>query len=310
MSMIEVALPSGWAPYAVAGDSAGRLWATVLTPAGLAHVDPAHVDPAHVDPAHVDPAHVESARMPAGVAHEPVDGGQPMQLSVGADATVWYTRTDDRLGRRDAAGTHTVVALPAGAAPYGIAAVPGGGAWFTAAGTDQIGRVTDGGEVTLIDLPVRQARAAMLTVGADGTAWAALNGAGALARVRGGAAEIVELPGGPVPAAPVGVAADRTGVWYADIARGRAGHVDNAGAVREIRFADPECRPHAVAADPDGGCWVTLWGSGELARVRPDGDVRLHALPGREPHGLWVSDTHVWVAMESGSLVGVDRQAG
>ena len=37
----EVVLPSGWAPYAVAGDAAGNLWMTLLTPPGLARFPPA-----------------------------------------------------------------------------------------------------------------------------------------------------------------------------------------------------------------------------------------------------------------------------
>ena len=279
--MREVNLPDGWAPYAVAGDATGRLWMTVLTPPGLAWLDPG-----------------------GEIGHEPFAAGQPMQLSIGPDSAVWYTRSDDQLGRRDASGTHVLTGLPAGAAPYGVAATPDGGAWFTAAGTNQAGRIEAGGDLTLIDLPVPDARAAMVTVDAVGTAWAALNGAGALARVRGDAVQIVELPGG---AAPVGVAASGSGVWYADIAQGRVGRIDpDSGALEQVRFADPACRPHAVAADPGGGCWVTLWGSGELAHVSPGGDVRLRKLPGQEPHGLWVSATHVWVAMESGSLVAVD----
>lgn len=290
----EVQLPPGWAPYAVAGDAAGHVWMTVLTPPGLARIDPA--------------AALTDDEPWAGIVHEPLSAGQPMQLSIGSGSAVWYTRTDDRLGRRDACGTHIVIDLPPGAAPYGVAATPGGGAWFTAPGTNQLGRVTAEGTLTMIDLPVPQARAAMLTVDADGTAWAALNGAGALARIRGDAIEIVELPDGPCAAAPVGVTASRAGIWYTDIARGRVGRIDSSDDLEEIRFADPACRPHAVAADLDGGCWVTLWGSGELAHVTPGGDVHVQKLPGREPHGLWTSATHVWVAMESGSLVAVARQ--
>src|SRR4051812_340998 len=153
----------------------------------------------------------------------------------------------------------------------------------------------------MTDLGVPDARAAMLTVDADGRAWAALNGAGALACVSNGTVRIVELPGGgPAPAAPVGIAASTEGIWYADIAGGCVGRVGPSGSVEQIRFADPACRPHAVAADAGGGCWVTLWGSGELARVTAGGDVTHHRLPGREPHGLWVEDSRVWVAMESG----------
>ncbi|MEU4159153.1 hydrolase [Actinoplanes sp. NPDC026670] len=281
----EVNLPEGWAPYAVAADASVVLCATILDPPGIAR------------------------RLDGEIRHEPLDG-RPMLLAVTPDGALWCTRSDDRLSRWDAGGGHTVIDVPAGSAPYGIAAAGDGGVWFTAPGLNRIGRITGTGELTMIDLPVADARAAMITVATDGTAWAALNGAGALARITGGVVEVVELPGGRAPAAPVGVAASPDGVWYADIAGGCVGLVDPSGAVEQITFDDPGCRPHAVAADPDGGCWVTLWGSGQLAYVTTKGDVTLRPLPGREPHGLCVSGTEVWVAMESGSLVAVDRREG
>ena len=323
---METDLPPGWSPYAVAGNAAGEVWTTLVEAPGLARVRPA----------------LRSEALPVGV----------MQLSFGADGSLWYTRTDGRLGRRapaapqpaagagsdvavgpapgagshsavdpvaddagshpaadlaPAAGSHAVIDLAPGAAPYGIAAAPGGGAWFTAPGVNQLGRIIADGTIAMLDLPVPEARPAMLTIAPDGTPWVALNGAGALARVRGDAVDVVDLPSGRAPAAPVGVSAAPDGVWYADIAGGCVGRVGPAGGVEVIPFADPACRPHAVAADPDGGCWATLWGSGELARITAGCDVTVHALPGREPHGLWVSPTHVWVAMESGSLVAVAR---
>lgn len=288
----EVLLPAGWAPYALAGGTGGDLWMTILDPPGLAWLRPG-APPDGDD----------------GFAHEALPRlaeGSPMLLAVAADGALWCTRADDRLSRRDADGGHTVIDLAPGSAPYGIAAAPDGGVWFTAPGHDRIGRVTAAGTVTLVDLPVRDARAAMLTVDAEGRPWAALNAAGALARVDGGTVRLVELPGGRAPAAPVGIAGSSTGIWYADIAGGCVGHVEASGAVELISFADPACRPHAVAAAAGGGCWVTLWGSGQLARVTAGGDVTLHDLPGREPHGLWAGDGEVWVAMESGSLVAVE----
>lgn len=72
-----------------------------------------------------------------------------------------------------------------------------------------------------------------------------------------------------------------------------------------MTFDDPACRPRAVAAAPDGGCWVTLWGSGQLGRVTAEGSVALFELPGREPRGLVVAGDEVWVAMESGAVARV-----
>ncbi|MEV4830966.1 hydrolase [Micromonospora sp. NPDC049257] len=292
----EVALPPGWAPYAVTGDTTGNLWMTLVTPPGLARFDPADT--------------ATGGGATSAVRHErlPHSDGHPMQLTVAPDGALWCTSTDDRLSRRDLHGDHTVIDLAPGSAPYGIAAAPDGEVWFAAPGLNQIGRiVTTSGDITMLDLPIPDARAAMLTVDDAGRPWVALNAAGALAYVHDGAVRTVELPGGRAPAAPVGIAACATGIWYADIAGGCVGRVDSSGSTEKISFADPACRPHAVAADTDGGCWVTLWGTAQLARITADADVTLHQLPGREPHGLWVEDRLVWVAMESGSLVAVEK---
>jgi virginiamycin B lyase len=276
----EVDLPAGWAPYALAGSPASALWVTLVAPGALAVLRPG-----------ADP-----------VLHEPASGPcRPMQAALGPGGALWYTRDDDRLGRLDPDGTECLLELPEGAAAYGVCRV-GDEVWFTAPGIDRIGWVRDGSAPGWLDLP---GYAAMLTATTDGAVWVALNAAGSLARIRDGQVAPVRLPPG---SAPVGIAADGgTGVWFADIAGGRIGHVDADGAVSSIALPDPACRPHAVAADPDGGCWVTLWGSGELARVTPDGAVTTTALPGKEPHGLLVTDAEVWVAMESGSLVVRDR---
>jgi virginiamycin B lyase len=283
----EVALPAGWSPYAVTGDATGTLWMTILSPPGIARLRPGETE---VAPASLLPSE-----------------GRPMLLTVAADGALWCSHSDDRLSRPDGSGGRSVIELPPGSAPYGIAAASDGDVWFSAPGVNQIGRVTDAGDLTMIDLPVPEARAAMVAVDAEDRPWVALNGVGALACVADDGVRLVELPGGRAPAAPVGVAASTTGIWYADIAGGCVGRVDATGSIEQITFDDPACRPHAVAADPDGGCWVTLWGSGELARIGADGRVTRHRLPGREPHGLRVGDSRVWVAMESGSLAVVER---
>ena len=270
--MREVVLPTGWKPYSLAAAAGGALWMTLVEPGGLARLDTLELHPT---------------------------AGRPMQAAA-ALGELWYTTDADTLGRVHPPLT---VDLPAGSAPYGVDIGLDGSVWFTAPGRDRLGRRAPDGTVTYVDLP-EGSYAAMLAVTADGAVWAALNRAGALARWDG------ELRIIPAPTAPVGVAADGDGVWFADIAGGAVGFADPSGAVRRFAFDEAggvPCRPHAVAADPDGGCWATLWGSGELARVSPDGAIERTALPGSEPHGLIVADGEVWVAMESGSLVSVAR---
>ena len=289
----EIVLPAGYAPYALARGPDDAVWVTLVTPGALAQLN-------------VDAA-LAGGDGDSVLACHRLDGesAQPMQVAVGANATVWYTRRDDRVGRRDASGVEKLIELPEGSAPYGICAASDGGVWFTAAGLNRVGRVLPDGTLDWTTLPVPDAGPAMLAVADDGAVWVALNAAGALARLSDGNAEIIKLP--QQPAAPVGVAAAGNGVWYADIGGGRVGYVDASGAVEQVTLPDSGCRPHAVAADPEGGCWVTEWAAGRLARITAEGDVTEQPLPGREPHGLLVTERHVWVAMESGSLVAVDR---
>jgi virginiamycin B lyase len=279
--MREFPLPAGWAPYALATTEDDSVWMTLVAPGALARLAPDGEVTLHEI---------------AG------DAARPMLLTAGADGTLWYTRSDDRIGRVAADGAETLVETPAGAAPYGIGLSDD--LWFTAPGRNQLGRLGPDGVPEMIDLPVPKAGPAMLTVASDGTVWTALNSAGALASYDGDQVRIIELPEG---SAPVGIAAGNDLIWYADIAAGRVGFVDPSGRVETIALPDPACRPHAVAPDPAGGCWVTLWGTGRLAHVTAEGRVAQYALPGREPHGVLVHGSQVWVAMESGSLVAVDR---
>lgn len=49
-------------------------------------------------------------------------------------------------------------------------------------------------------------------------------------------------------------------------------------------------------SDPDGGCWLSRWGTSGIAHVTEDGDVREVALPASsEPHGLVIGpDGALW----------------
>lgn len=289
----DVPLPAEWQPYALITAPDGVLWATLLQPAALGRIDP--------DLALAGRMTATAVRLPRGAP-----GARPMQVAAGPDGALWYTRSDDSLGCHRPSGDDELIGLVAGCAPYGVA-VAGDTVWFSMPGRNAIGRrPVTGGRVEQIDLPVEDAFAAMITVAADGAVWTALNRAGALARwtPESGMSAIALPPGsGPVGVTP----ATGGGVWYADITGGRIARVRADGTVDDPVFTDAGSRPHAVIADPAGGCWATLWGTGRLLHVDAGGGVEQIDLPGREPHGLSLTGTHVWVAMESGILAAVDR---
>jgi virginiamycin B lyase len=94
-------------------------------------------------------------------------------------------------------------------------------------------------------------------------------------------------------------------MWFAEIGVGRIGRIGPDGRIEEYPLPDPSCRPHAVTATPDGGCWATLWAASSVVRLDRDGGLaeEISFQPGSEPHGIALGpDGSVWVAPEAGSL--------
>jgi virginiamycin B lyase len=101
-------------------------------------------------------------------------------------------------------------------------------------------------------------------------------------------------------------------VWFAEIGAGQIGRIHPDGRIDEFPLPDRTCRPHAVAAAVDGGCWATLWASSSVVRLDRDGRIITEArfTPGAEPHGLAIAaDESLWVALEAGSLAHVTEHA-
>jgi virginiamycin B lyase len=283
LTRIAVGEP-GAGPYAVAVDAAGVAWITLVHSGQVARLSPAGPPELH------DLGNPDS---------------RPSLLALGPDGSAWVTRGgDDRIDRFDRiGGTHR--SFPVGGGPYGIALGPDGGVWFTAIGADAVGRLSPEGEVALMPVPGDSGMPAMITAGPDGAMWFTLNRGAALGRVDT-AGEITLHPLPDPGCGPVGIAADADALWFAEIGAGRVGRLVPGEAPREFDLPDRAARPHAVAPDGAGGCWVTLWAASALAHLDERGTVTaLHDLgEGEEPHGLAVApDGAVLVALESGHLV-------
>lgn len=235
---------------------------------------------------------------------------QPSQLAAANDTSVWVTdTTGNRLVLLDVADgaivTVTSVAVPTpDAQPFGVVALDDGTTWFTELGADALGRIDILGRVD--EFPVGRAGSFVSMIATTGDSlWFTLNAAGAIGHVRGGDAAIAftELPHDP--AGPVGIAVAGDGaVWVAEILADALARVQRNGTLTEFPL-ETGSKPHAVAADPADGVWVTLWGTGQVASVADDGTVVTHDLPDpeSEPHGIAVAeDGTVWVALESGAL--------
>lgn len=270
----------GASPYAVAVDGNGVAWVTLVHSGQVARLAPGGSPELH------------DLGNPAA---------RPSLLALAPDGAVWVTRGgDDRIDRLDGARR----SFPVGTSPYGIAVGPGDEVWFTAIDADAIGRLAPDGTATLTPVPGGIGMPAMITAGPDGAMWFTLNRGSGLGRVDA-AGEVTVHPLPDPGCGPVGIASDATALWFAEIGAGRVGRLVPGEALHEFDLPDRAARPHAVAVDGAGGCWVTLWAAGSLAHLDEHGAVTaVHDLgAGSEPHGVAVApDGSVLVAIEEGAI--------
>ena len=143
----------------------------------------------------------------------------------------------------------------------------------------------------------------LITASADGTVWFTLNQAHAIGRITP-AGEITIYPLPTTGAAPVGIHAAGRPYGSPKSALGRSDASFPAGGSKSSRCRF-SCRPHAIAADDEGGCWVTLWAASSVVRLDVKGRLaeEISFQAGAEPHGLALApDGTPWVALEAGLL--------
>ncbi len=103
----------------------------------------------------------------------PISTGSP-GITAGPDANLWFTLSDDKIGRITPDGQVTCSPSLRGLfGPGRITPGPDGNLWFTYRGEDQIGMITPTGQVTVFPTPDgnRSGFPFDIVAGSDGNLW-------------------------------------------------------------------------------------------------------------------------------------------
>ncbi|WUS70708.1 hypothetical protein OG394_26885 [Kribbella sp. NBC_01245] len=122
--------------------------------------------------ARLDPKSGEVRRFDLGAAES-----RPMVIATGPDDSVWFGRSDNRIGRITADGE--VASYEVSGSAYGVCAGADGAMWFTLMTAD---RSTLDGAIDVQSLPTEGAAPVGIAAGEDGV-WFAEIGAGRIGRI-------------------------------------------------------------------------------------------------------------------------------
>jgi hypothetical protein len=98
----------------------------------------------------------------------PGRGEYPVAITRGPDGNLWFTTSNDRIGRITPSGQMTEFTPPYD--PSSITAGPDGNVWFTSP-AGEIVRVTPDGQFSSFPLPDSRAQPSEITAGPDGNLW-------------------------------------------------------------------------------------------------------------------------------------------
>ena len=208
-----------------------------------------------------------------------ITGGTTTQIAPGPDGSLWFTKSNNEIGRISPSGSVDEFPSSIGS-PVGITAGPDGNLWFTqgAGSADtKIGRITPSGTVTAFDSGVNIFTSlGGITPGPDGNLWfAAGNGIGVINT--SGAAQPPFTAG--ITKSPSEIVAGPDGnLWFTEGANADENQfiarITPTGTVTEYQLPT---QPNDLAVGPDGKIWFTLTppgvppsGAGKIGRLDPN----------------------------------------
>jgi len=238
----------------------------------------------------------------------PVVGSRPVAVAATAEGTIWFTDAGaDRVGRRTASGSISLVALPLLSGPAGITVGADGAAWVALNDRSQIARVTEDGDVTEYATPTSGSQPFGIAAGPDGNVWFTEIGGNQIGRITPDGV-MTEFPLPNPVSAPAGIAAGPDGaLWFTQFNGNRIGRISIEGAITEFPLPIPASGPLGIARGVDGHLWFTEFHGNRIGRISTQGSIieldiaTLHSNPG----GITVtSDGTVWFTALNADQVG------
>jgi len=237
--------------------------------------------------------------------------------AVGSDGNIYFAvRAGDRIARFNPKSKRFQEwDVPAGMQPRGLVVARDGRVFFGGSANSAIGELDpSGGKLRIHRNPSADADPYTLVFDAEGNIWFTERKAGNLGRLERASGKVTEYPIGDRPYA---LSLDKRGyVWVTRKDADRVARFDpRTGQVTELSMGKGS-QPRRSAVAPDGMLWVSLYGTGKLAKIDPVANrvVKEYDLPGGPNAGPYAvnadADGRIWVSeIQTDSVVMFDPRS-
>jgi virginiamycin B lyase len=223
--------------------------------------------------------------------------------AIGPDGNIYFAvREGNKIARFDAKTRRFHEwDVPAGMQPRGLVVAPDNKVLFGGAGNSAIGELEpSSGKVRLSKLPALDSDPYTLVFDADGNIWFTERKVGKLGKLDRASGKVTEYPIGDDPYA---LSIDKRGiVWVTRREADRVVRFDpKTGQITELLMGKGS-QPRRTAISPDGMLWVSLYGTGKLAKIDTSANrvVKEYQLPGGPNAGPYAvnadAEGRIWVS--------------
>lgn len=242
---------------------------------------------------------------------------RPRDPVADADGNIYFSLAGaNRIGRFDPRTRQFMEwGLPEDSKPHGLAIARDGRVFFAGNGSGTLGELdTATGAVREHRTSSAESGPYSVALDSDGNVWLTERGTERLALLDRATGKVSEFR---VGGSPYGLAFDRRGIlWVSQLAADTLSSIDPRNGRTTALFLGSGAKPRRIGVAPDGMLWVSLYGTGKLAKVNPatNSVVKEYVMPGGANAGPYSVNVdargRVWVAeFQSDSVVILDPQS-